>query len=203
MGEGVSFSIYATGPAGGRLGYLRRGPCIVPTPCFMPCASLATVRALPPHELWSLGYRLVVVNALHLRLRPGHHVVHSLGGLHSFMSWPGLIATDSGGFQAFSLAELDDAQPQALQFTSPIDGQRLSVTPEQMAETQQKLGADLIVALDVCAPYPVDREHARRAVDITLHWAQRAKAAQRREDQMLFGVVQGQNGSWALARRGI
>jgi len=163
----------------------------IPTPAFMPCASRAVVRACAPDDLASVGVETMVCNTHHLRLRPGADVVASLGGLHAFMAWSGPLATDSGGYQAFSLAGPGAVSEDGVKLRSPVDGSLVFLSPEESVRAQEALGADVAVALDLCSPYPVTHDQAREHVQQTLRWAERCRAAHRREDQWLWGVVQG------------
>jgi queuine tRNA-ribosyltransferase len=138
-----------------------------------------------------LGASLIVANTYHLYLRPGVEIVAEMGGLHSFMGWDGPILTDSGGFQVFSMEHLRDVDDDGVTFRSHIDGSEHRLTPEKSIAVQEQLGADLVVALDVCPPYPSSREYNRVALERTHVWAERCLAAQTRQDQMMFGVVQG------------
>jgi len=157
----------------------------------MPCASRAVVRACSPDDLEAVGAEIAVANTWHLHLRPGEAAVEAAGGLHAFMSWGGLLATDSGGFQAFSLARPADVSEDGVCLISPLDGSRALLTPEACVAIQEKLGADIAVALDICTPYPVPYDVARSAAERTLRWAQRCLQTHRREDQWLWGVIQG------------
>ncbi|NOZ20677.1 MAG: tRNA guanosine(34) transglycosylase Tgt [Planctomycetes bacterium] len=161
------------------------------TPTFMPVGTQASVKSLTPSDLRSAGTQIVLCNAYHLSLRPGAEVVERLGGLHGFMKWDGPLLTDSGGYQVFSLAGLAKAGDDGVRFRSHIDGQELFLTPERATEIQERLGADIIMAFDECVPYPCDRGYAKTAMERTVVWAERCKAAQRRRDQALFGIVQG------------
>lgn len=173
-----------------RAGRLWLGHGVVNTPCFMPVATLATVKMIAPRELSELGVELLVCNVYHLYLRPGAEVVESLGGLHRFMGWDRPILTDSGGFQVYSLASLCTPTPEGVRFRSPLDGSQHMLTPELVVELQARLGSDVALCLDLCPPYPVELSEAERAVHLTVDWARRSiKVA--RPDQVLFGIVQG------------
>lgn len=175
----------------GRTGILTFGTLEVPTPTFMPVGTRGTVKAVSPDEVWNLGYRLILGNAYHLYLRPGHECVKALGGLHRFMAWPGAILTDSGGFQVFSLARLNKVTEQGVLFQSHLDGSRHLFTPELSVSVQEALGSDIIMCLDEVKGYPVSREQALEAVLRTTRWARRCKEAKKRVDPALFGIVQG------------
>jgi queuine tRNA-ribosyltransferase len=174
-----------------RVGVLQTPHGKVPTPVFAPVGTQATVKTVSPRELEELGVSLVVANTYHLYLRPGTDVVAKVGGLHSFMGWQGPILTDSGGFQVFSMEHLRKVDDDGVTFRSHVDGSEHRLTPEKSVALQEQLGADIIIALDVCPPYPSDRAHNRIALDRTHRWAERCLEVQTRTDQMLLGVVQG------------
>lgn len=160
------------------------------TPVFAPVGTQATVKALTPRQLEELGATLVLANTYHLYLRPGADLVAEMGGLHSFMQWPHPMLTDSGGYQVFSLADMRKVDEDGVTFKSHVDGSTHRFSPEKSIEVQQKLGADIIMAFDECAP-PYDREYCQRAMQRTHAWAERCLKAQNRPDQALFGIVQG------------
>jgi len=174
-----------------RAGTLKTKRASIETPTFMPVGSLGPVKGLEPDDLWDLGYRLVLNNAYHLYLRPGHDIVAELGGLHSFTSWPGAILTDSGGFQIFSLAKLCKVTDEGATFQSHLDGSTHCITPELAIAIQEALGADIIMAFDECVELPASHERVSQAVVRTTGWAQRCLQTRRRPDQALFGIVQG------------
>jgi queuine tRNA-ribosyltransferase len=163
----------------------------VATPVFAPVATLGAIKALGWQQLEGLGAELVLCNALHLSLRPGAELVAQLGGLHKFVGWSRSILTDSGGFQLYSLQPRVKVGDQGVEFQSHLDGSRVFLTPESCMELQEQLGADIAMALDQCLPYPAPPEAISAAVDRTVQWARRCRAAHRREDQALFGIVQG------------
>jgi queuine tRNA-ribosyltransferase len=159
------------------------------TPCFMPVGTRGTVRLLSAADLDDLGVQVVLGNTFHLMLRPGAETVAALGGLGRFTGWDGLTLTDSGGFQVFSLEP--DVDDDGVSFRSTYDGSMHRLTPESAVATQQLLGADVQMALDVCPPLPSPDPVIRLAVERTAAWAKRARAAHDRDDQALFGIVQG------------
>jgi queuine tRNA-ribosyltransferase len=163
----------------------------VETPCFMPVGTKATVKAVAPRELAELGARIVLANTYHLYLRPGIELVAAHGGLHGFMGWDGPILTDSGGFQVFSLEGTRVVRDDGVEFASVYDGSRHVFTPELAVRIQAELGADIIMAFDQCAPGTLARAEIEAAVERTTRWAAACKAAHRREDQLLVGIVQG------------
>lgn len=161
------------------------------TPAFMPVGTRAAVKGLTPEELVELGAEIILANTYHLYLRPGHELIRELGGLHSFMHWDGPILTDSGGFQVFSLGNLRKISEEGVSFSSHLDGARCVLTPESAMEIQDALGADIIMVLDECPPYPAERDYVKRSMGLTHRWARRCKDAKKNGAQALFGIVQG------------
>jgi queuine tRNA-ribosyltransferase len=161
------------------------------TPAFMPVGTQATVKGLTPDELAATGTVMLLANTYHLALRPGEEVVAQLGGLHAFMGWNGPILTDSGGFQVFSLAARSKLTENGVAFRSHIDGRLLDLTPERSVAIQAALGADVAMCLDHCPALPASKDVIADAVGRTTRWARRCKDAHSREDQALFGIVQG------------
>ncbi len=174
-----------------RLGMLTTAHGTIETPAFMPVGSLGAVKGIEADDLRGLGYGLILNNAYHLYLRPGHEVVATMGGLHPFTSWSGAILTDSGGFQVFSLSKLCKVTDEGVTFQSHLDGSLHHITPERSIEIQEALGADIMMAFDECVALPSSRERIEDALQRTHRWAARCQAARRRTDQALFGIVQG------------
>ncbi|HHW62138.1 MAG TPA: tRNA guanosine(34) transglycosylase Tgt [Syntrophomonadaceae bacterium] len=174
-----------------RLGELSTWHGSIETPIFMPVGTQATVKTLTPHELEEIGAGIILANTYHLYLRPGADLVAKASGLHSFMGWERGILTDSGGFQVFSLAKLRKISDEGVEFSSHIDGSQHYFTPEKVMAIQQQLGADIAMCFDECAPYPCSYEEAEKAVQRTSLWAARCRESHQREDQALFGIVQG------------
>jgi len=172
----------------GRLA-LRSGT--VETPVFMPVGSRAAVRGLTPDQLREAGARMILANTYHLGLRPGAEVVAECGGLHSFMGWNGPILTDSGGYQVFSLAAHRVMTEDGVHFRSPVDGAEIFLGPREAMRIQNLLGADVVMVFDHCAPYPCSHDHARDALERTFRWSALCKEVHDRDDQALFGIVQG------------
>ncbi len=180
-----------------RLGILstRRGR--VRTPAFMPVGTTGTVKAVSQDELRQMGAEIILTNTYHLYLRPGHEVIQKLGGIHEFMSWPGPVLTDSGGFQVFSLAPLREITPEGVHFRSHLDGSMHFLSPEKAMEIQAALGSEIAMAFDECTPYPADREYALRSLELTSRWAQRCREYHKalkppgEGGAALFGIVQG------------
>lgn len=188
----IEFVIHKTdGNGSARLGTLTTARGTIETPAFMPVGSLGTVKGIEWDDLRSFGYGMILNNAYHLYLRPGHEVVAAMGGLHKFTSWPGAILTDSGGFQVFSLSKLCKVTDEGVTFQSHLDGSLHHITPERSIEIQEALGADIIMAFDECVALPSSRERIEDALNRTNRWAARCQAARRRTDQALFGIVQG------------
>ncbi|MBW4505863.1 MAG: tRNA guanosine(34) transglycosylase Tgt [Scytonematopsis contorta HA4267-MV1] len=164
---------------------------IVETPRFMPVGTLANVKTLTPAQLRETGAQMVLSNTYHLHLQPGEAIVAGGGGLHKFMAWDGPMLTDSGGFQVFSLSEMRKITEEGVTFRSPHGGQIIKLTPERSIEIQNTLGADVIMAFDECPPYPASREDVEAATERTYRWLLRCIEAHKRQDQALFGIVQG------------
>jgi queuine tRNA-ribosyltransferase len=190
MASAINFEIRATDGAA-RFGSLVTPHGELTTPAFMPVGTRASVKAMAPDELRAMGYRLILANAYHLALRPGATLVEEMGGLGQFMGFEGAVLTDSGGFQAMSLAGINSIDANGIRFRSHLDGSTLVLTPETAIEIQQKLGADIIMALDECTPYPADYRRAQSSLELTAQWAERSLAAHHSENQALFGIVQG------------
>jgi queuine tRNA-ribosyltransferase len=157
----------------------------------MPVGTQATVKAMTPDELVQLGARIILGNTYHLYLRPGHELIGRLGGLHTFMGWSGPILTDSGGFQVFSLGELRKISEEGVRFQSHLDGSYHTITPEKSIAIQESLGSDIMMCFDECPPEPDDFAYVSRSLEMTTRWARRCKEAKTRDDQALFGIVQG------------
>jgi len=160
------------------------------TPVFAPVGTQATVKALTPAQVADIGATLVLSNTYHLYLRPGDELVRDMGGLHEFMRWPNPMLTDSGGFQVFSLSDTRKVDEDGVTFKSHIDGSTHRFTPEKSIQIQENLGADIIMAFDECAD-PNDHEYIKKAMERTHRWAERCVQAKTRDNQALFGIVQG------------
>lgn len=176
---------------GARAGILHTPHGDIQTPIYMPVGTQATVKALTPEQVEAAGAQIILANTYHLYLRPGEQLVKEAGGLHRFMHWNKPILTDSGGFQVFSLGEMRKLTEEGAEFRSHLDGSRHMLTPEKVMQIEQDLGADIIMALDECCPYPADYEYAKHSMERTHRWAERCKAAKKNEHQALFGIVQG------------
>ena len=189
MNAPISFEIRAR-DGDARMGRLLTPHGEIATPCFMPVGTRAAVKAMAPDELWDIGYRLVLANAYHLAVRPGPDLVHQMGGIARFMGFRGAILTDSGGFQAMSLAKINSIDEGGIRFRSHLDGAPIMLTPESTVELQQALGTDIMMALDECTPFPADHARALASLEMTARWAERCIRA-RTTTQALFGIVQG------------
>ena len=174
-----------------RTGLLTTPHGSVETPVFMPVGTQATVKGLTPDQLAATGSRMILANTYHLALRPGDGEVATMGGLHRFMDWSGPMLTDSGGFQVFSLAARSKITEAGASFRSHLSGELLELTPERAVAIQENLGADVAMCLDVCPALPAEKEVIAAAVERTIRWAGRCRAAHAREDQAIFGIVQG------------
>ena len=170
---------------------------VVETPAFMPVGTYGTVKGLSPEEVEALGAHIVLGNTFHLMLRPGTEVIKAHGGLHGFMQWQKPILTDSGGFQVFSLAELRKITEQGVTFRSPINGDRVELTPERSMQVQYDLDSDIVMIFDECTPYPATEDEARKSMELSLRWAVRSRTefdrlnAGQNNAHALFGIVQG------------
>jgi len=181
-----------------RRGRLRLAHGMVETPAFMPVGTYGTVKAMTPRELEELGAQIVLGNTFHLWLRPGLQVIGRHGGLHRFMGWPRPVLTDSGGFQVFSLGKLRRISEEGVRFASPVNGDRLLLTPEESMRIQGVLDSDVAMVFDECTPYEVDgvpasRDHAAGSMRLSLRWARRSRDEFDRlgNRNALFGIVQG------------
>ncbi len=166
-----------------RAGILHTPHGDIPTPVFAPVGTLATVKAVPPRDLTNdIGASLVLSNTYHLHLRPGEDLVSEMGGLHEFMQWDGPILTDSGGFQVFSLTQINEIDDDGVTFRSHIDGSKQRLTPESSMLIQEKLGADIIMAFDECPP-PNNRAAVEASLGRTHRWLERCREAHPSDDK--------------------
>ena len=176
-----------------RAGTLQTPHGTIQTPIFMPVGTQATVKSISPEELRAAGATIILANTYHLMLRPGSELIATFGGLHSFMHWDGSILTDSGGFQVWSLGHLRKLSEDGVVFKSHLDGSQHTLTAERVMQVEAELGADIILPLDICAPYPCTPLEAQQAMERTHRWEERALLAKQRyhPEQALFGIVQG------------
>jgi len=185
-------------------GVARRGAITFPrgtiqTPAFMPVGTVATVKSMTPEEVESVGAEIILGNTFHLLLRPGMEVIKAHNGLHNFMNWHKPILTDSGGFQVFSLGELRKITEQGVTFSSPIDGRKVFMGPEESMQVQRTLGSDIVMIFDECTPYPATHEEAQISMELSLRWAQRSKdeflalapKEKAQDSAALFAIIQG------------
>lgn len=175
----------------GRLGVLATAHGRIETPVFMPVGTQGAVKAMTVADLEAMEFGMILGNTYHLYLRPGMDVIAAAGGLHSFIGRKGAMLTDSGGFQVFSLARLNQISEEGVTFRSHIDGSPHLFTPEKVMEIEMTLGADIAMVFDVCLPYPTGPEKAKEAMEMTTRWAERCRKAHHRADQALFAIVQG------------
>jgi len=192
------FEVVKIDPSGARLGRLTTPHGTIETPAFMPVGTAGTVKAMTQEALEDLHVSLLLANTYHLYLRPGHELIHLMGGLHRFMSWQGGILTDSGGYQVFSLADLRKVGDEGVLFRSHLDGAEHMLTPEKAIKVQRALGSDIGMVLDQCIEYPATLAHAASAARRTLDWARRSKneiqtaaPSDANPDQAFFAIVQG------------
>lgn len=174
-----------------RLGILNVFGKEVKTPVFMPVGTLASVKFLSPEDVKNINASIILANTYHLHLRPGDEIVKKAGGIHKFMNYDGPILTDSGGFQVFSLADSRKIKEEGVTFKSHLDGTKLFMAPEDSIHIQENIGSDIAMSFDECIPFPSSYDYVKQSVERTLRWAKRGLDAHTREDQALFGIVQG------------
>ena len=186
----MRFEVLATAGAA-RRGRLTLAHGAVDTPVFMPVGTYGSVKAMSPAELAGLGAQIVLGNTNHMWLRPGHEDIAAHGGLHGCMGWTRPLLTDSGGFQVFSLGNLRKVQEEGVAFASPVNGDRLFLTPEKSMEIQRTLDSDVVMVFDECTPYPAAHDEVARSMALSLRWARRSKDAHADNPNALVGIVQG------------
>ncbi|MGB9613534.1 MAG: tRNA guanosine(34) transglycosylase Tgt, partial [Candidatus Margulisiibacteriota bacterium] len=175
-----------------RVGKLYTPHGIVNTPAFMPVGTQGTVKTMSPRELDEVGTEMILCNTYHLYLRPGHELIREAGGLHKFMNWNKPVLTDSGGFQVYSLAHMRKVTDEGVEFTSHLDGSKHFLTPQKVLEIQSALGADIMMPLDECTPYPCEKKIVEKAVERTTAWAKQSKSSiVHRLSSVVFGIIQG------------
>lgn len=178
------------------LGQARRGALsfdrgVIQTPAFMPVGTYGTVKALTPKDILSTGAEIILGNTFHLMLRPGTDIIKAHGDLHDFTGWHKPILTDSGGFQVFSLGKMRKITEQGVTFRSPINGEKIFLSPEISMQVQRDLGSDIVMVFDECTPYPATEKQAQDSLQLSLRWAKRCKIAHEGNKNALFGIVQG------------
>ncbi|MFO7189611.1 MAG: tRNA guanosine(34) transglycosylase Tgt [Pseudomonadota bacterium] len=186
----MKFTLHKTDGAA-RRGTLTLAHGTVQTPVFMPVGTYGSVKAMSPAELKEVGAQIILGNTFHLWLRPGLEVIETFGGLHRFMGWDGPILTDSGGFQVFSLGALRKISEEGVRFQSPVNGDRLLLTPEESMRIQRVLNSDIVMIFDECTPYPATERQAADSMRLSLRWAERSRRAHEGNPNALFGIVQG------------
>jgi queuine tRNA-ribosyltransferase len=186
----VKFAVSSTDGVA-RRGTLEFARGTVQTPAFMPVGTYATVKAMTPEEVRGTGADIILGNTFHLMLRPGTDIIRQHGSLHDFMHWNGPILTDSGGFQVFSLGALRKITEQGVTFSSPVNGDRVFLGPEESMQVQRELGSDIVMIFDECTPYPATESEARDSMELSLRWARRSRDAHGDNPAALFGIVQG------------
>nr|WP_093328043.1 tRNA guanosine(34) transglycosylase Tgt [Thalassotalea agarivorans] len=180
----------------GKDGKARRGRLTfergtVETPAFMPVGTYGTVKGMKAEEIKEIGAEIILGNTFHLMLRPGTDIIEQHGDLHDFINWDKPILTDSGGFQVFSLGAMRKITEEGVKFSSPVNGEKIMLTPERSMEVQRKLGSDIVMIFDECTPYPATHKEAKDSMEMSLRWAQRSKDAHGDNPNALFGIVQG------------
>jgi queuine tRNA-ribosyltransferase len=174
-----------------RRGRLTFDRGVVETPAFMPVGTYGTVKGMKTEEVEATGAHIILGNTFHLMLRPGTDIIEQHGGLHEFMNWDKPILTDSGGFQVFSLGKMRKITEEGVRFSSPVNGEKIMLTPERSMEVQRSLGADVVMIFDECTPYPATHKDSQVSMELSLRWAQRSKDAHGDNPSALFGIVQG------------
>ena len=183
--------LHTCAQSGARVGELTTPHGKIITPVFMPVGTRATVKSLSPEEVENSGAQIILSNTYHLHLRPGEELIKKAGGLHKFMGWDKPILTDSGGFQVFSLAKLRKISEEGVDFNSHIDGSLQHFSPESAIDIENALGADIIMAFDVCSEAGTSRQESERVMELTARWLRRCAEHHTRDDQMLFPIIQG------------
>lgn len=174
-----------------RAGRIYTSHGVIETPIFMPVGTRASVKTLWQEDLEKLNAQIILGNTYHLYLKPGHELIERMGGLHKFMSWNRPILTDSGGYQVFSLSDINKLTEEGVTFQSHIDGSRHLITPEKSMEIQRALGSDIVMAFDECPKLPATKETLKSSMELTHRWAKRCKTVELKEHQHLFGIIQG------------
>jgi len=174
-----------------RRGRLTFDRGVVETPAFMPVGTYGTVKGMKTEEVEATGAHIILGNTFHLMLRPGTDIIEQHGGLHEYMNWDRPILTDSGGFQVFSLGKMRKITEEGVRFSSPVNGEKIMLTPERSMEVQRSLNADVVMIFDECTPYPASHTESKDSMELSLRWAQRSKDAHGDSPNALFGIIQG------------
>jgi queuine tRNA-ribosyltransferase len=174
-----------------RRGRLTFDRGVVETPAFMPVGTYGTVKGMKTEEVEATGAHIILGNTFHLMLRPGTDIIEQHGGLHEFMNWDKPILTDSGGFQVFSLGKMRKITEEGVRFSSPVNGEKIMLTPERSMEVQRSLNSDVVMIFDECTPYPATHQASKESMELSLRWAQRSKDAHGDSPNALFGIIQG------------
>ena len=174
-----------------RRGQLKFARGVIDTPAFMPVGTYGTVKAMTPEELQVMGVQIILGNTFHLMLRPGTDIIQAHDDLHDFMHWQGPILTDSGGFQVFSLGAMRKITEQGVHFSSPVNGDKVFLGPEESMQVQRELGSDIVMCFDECTPYPADERQVSDSMLLSLRWALRCREAHGDNPAALFGIIQG------------
>lgn len=188
----LKFNIHKThSQSKARIGTLETAHGVIETPIFMPVGTRAAVKTLTNQQLLDINAQIILANTYHLMLRPGIEVLQKADGLHAFMNWQRPILTDSGGFQVFSLAELNKITDHGVHFQSHIDGSRHFLGPDESMQIQKVIGSDIVMAFDECTPYPCERNVVEASLERTHRWALRCRNYELQPHQTLFGIIQG------------
>lgn len=174
-----------------RAGTIKTAHGEIQTPIFMPVGTRASVKSMWQEDLLEIDAQIILGNTYHLYLKPGHELIDSMGGLHKFMSWDRPILTDSGGYQVFSLSDLNKVTEEGVRFQSHIDGSYHMLSPEKSMEIQKALGSDIVMLFDECPKLPATKEELRKSMELTLRWAKRCHRYKLKPHQHLFGIIQG------------
>lgn len=189
--HGMSFFQLEATSGQARAGRIFTSHGVIETPIFMPVGTRASVKTLWQEDLERMDAKIILANTYHLFLRPGHELIEKMGGLHKFMSWDRPILTDSGGYQVFSLSDINKLTEEGVTFQSHIDGQKHLITPEKSMQIQAALGSDIVMAFDECPKLPASKETLRTSMELTHRWAKRCKTVELKPHQKLFGIIQG------------
>lgn len=176
-----------------RRGEITTAHGVIQTPIFMPVGTYGTVKGMTPRDLTEINAQIILGNTFHLWMRPGLDIMEKFGGLHQFMGWKGPILTDSGGFQVFSLGAMRKIKEEGVHFRSPVNGDKLFLTPEESMRIQTVLNSDIVMIFDECTPYPATHTEARLSMEMSMRWARRSRDSFDALDNNngLFGIVQG------------